>query len=146
MAFRATQAISDLFTLRDIKHRIDDSNKKYNRVLVTFPGDEACGIEVAFFSSDNELNDVSIRVDNLTNLRVPEDRQLSVLEELNRLNNKYRYVKFCLRENRTVSVVCDLGSETSDAKLGVICHEILVRFRNIIDESIMSIADAIVNG
>ncbi|MBR6955183.1 MAG: YbjN domain-containing protein [Clostridia bacterium] len=145
MAFKATQIISDLFTLREIRHNIQEPNERISLVRAGFTGDNACGVDVDFVNTDND-NDVSVRVNNLLNLKVPEEKQLAVLEELNRLNNKYRYVKFCLRDNNTISVEYDLGVETSEAKLGMICREMFIRFMNIIDEAVGSIAEAIING
>ena len=63
----------------------------------------------------------------------PEDKTLKMLDAINDLNNKYRWVKFCLDKDQDVSVQVDayVNGDTD----GMICVKLLLRIMKIIDES-----------
>ena len=63
----------------------------------------------------------------------PEDKTLKMLDAINDLNNKYRWVKFCLDKDQDVSVQMDayVNGDTD----GMICVKLLLRIMKIIDES-----------
>ncbi len=132
MIHPATQEISNYFTMREIKHRIEE-NGEVSYVEAGFNGKVVKNVMVRFFSR-TDGNDVAVRVSNFGSLTVPEDRRPELLVTLNSLNCKYRFVKFCLAADGGINVEIDIGVSATLDVLGEMCREAFIRMINILDE------------
>ncbi len=150
MIHQATERISEYFTMRGIKHRVEETGDM-SEVTASFTGSHARGVVMRFIST-NENNDVAVRINDLFCISVPESRHAAVREVLNRLNVRFRYLKFYLkgvekRDDKTVNnggiqVEYDLPIEAGEA-VGPICREIFIRSMDIIDKACYPILAAI---
>ena len=106
-----------------------EENEKSSEVWLQFPIKNGGDYRIKFISIDND-NDVAVRVFGL--IRVGEAQKPKILETLNTLNNKYRYVKFCCDNDSDVNIEYDylLRSENPENS----ADEIMFRFVKIIDE------------
>ena len=141
MIHQATQEISNYFTMREIKHRIDETDTM-SFVEAGFNGKVVKGVVMRFFSS-SENNDVAVRVGNFGGTTVPDDRRADVLEVLNALNCRFRFVKFCITSQATISVEYDLGQSTPPEALGEMCREVFIRYIQICDEAYPEVMKAL---
>ena len=141
MIHQATQEISNYFTMREIKHRIDETDTM-SFVEAGFNGKVVKGVVMRFFSS-SENNDIAVRVNNFGGGTVPDDRRADVMEVLNALNCRFRFVKFCITSSGTISVVYDLGQSTPPEALGEMCREVFIRFIQICDEAYPEVMKAL---
>ncbi len=141
MIWQATQEISNYFTMRDIKHRIEETDTM-SFVEAGFNGKVVKGIIMRFFSS-SDSNDIAIRVGNFGGGTVPEERRAEALEVLNDLNGRFRFVKFCITNAGTISVEYDLGQSTPAEALGGMCREVFIRFIQICDEAYPAVMKAL---
>ncbi|MBQ6174130.1 MAG: YbjN domain-containing protein [Clostridia bacterium] len=132
MIYRSTQEISNYFTMREIKHRIDEANG-LSYVETGVNGKVVKNVIIRFFSR-SDANDVDIRVLNLGMLAVPEERKADLLVTLNELNCKYRFVKFSLYSDGSITVSYDIGTAVSLDDLGEVCREMFIRLISILDE------------
>ena len=141
MIHQATQEISNYFTMREIKHRIDETDTM-SFVEAGFNGKVVKGVVMRFFSS-TENNDIAVRVNNFGGGTVPDDRRADVLEVLNALNFRFRFVKFCITSSGTISVEYDLGQSTPPEALGEMCREVFIRYIQICDEAYPEVMKAL---
>ncbi|MBR3493837.1 MAG: YbjN domain-containing protein [Clostridia bacterium] len=141
MIHQATQEISNLFTMRDVKHRVEE-NGKQSYVEALFTNEHVRSVSVRFISTD-ENNDVAVRASSFGCVVVPEDRRMAVMEVLNQLNGRFRFAKFCLRDDRSISVEYDLAMRNTVDAIGTISREIFSRFMNILDEAYFPIMRAV---
>ena len=141
MIHQATQEISNYFTMREIKHRIDETDTM-SFVEAGFNGKVVKGGVMRFFSS-TENNDIAVRVNNFGGGTVPDDRRADVLEVLNALNCRFRFVKFCITSSGTISVEYDLGQSTPPEALGEMCREVFIRYIQICDEAYPEVMKAL---
>ena len=137
MIFQATQDISTFFTMRDLRHRVVEDEKR-SYLEAGFTSNALSGVNVDFISV-SEHNDVAIRISDFLSLRVPPEGFDGMLETLNRLNHDYRFAKFCLRDNGAISVECDLPQSTGTDILGPACREIFIRFMQVLDAAAVAI-------
>ena len=134
MIHQATQEISNVFTMRDIRHLVEESgNLSY--VEAGFTGKNVQNVRVRFLSADEE-NDVAVRVSGFGAVRVSAAKRPAMLRCLSDLNWQYRYVKFCLGSEGDISVEYDLPVEALGENVGAICREIFIRFMRILDDKI----------
>ena len=82
------------------------------------------------FIFDKEGHSASLRVFGLVSF--PEEKTAPMMEAVNELNGKYRWLKFFTNEEK-VNVQCD--AIISDDTSGRICVELLLRTMKIIDEA-----------
>lgn len=141
MIHQATQEISNYFTMREIKHRIDETDTM-SFVEAGFNGKVVKGVVMRFFSS-SENNDIAVRVNNFGGGTVPDDRRADVMEVLNALNCRFRFVKFCITSSGTISVEYDLGQSTPPEALGEMCREVFIRYIQICDEAYPEVMKAL---
>ena len=134
MVHQATQEISNYFTVKGIKHRIEE-RETVSVVEAGFSGDNIKGAIVRFFSRDED-NDVSVRVFDFGGISVPAAKKDVIIEKINEMNHKYRYVKFVfLNDDNSINVEYDLPTSTPANGVGEICREIFIRLMNILDEA-----------
>ena len=81
-----------------------------------------------FFNSENDCNNVAMRAVQL--LHVEQAYVKDVLREINRINKKYRYVKFVLDGWGDIGVKYDFSLSCED--VGECAFEMTVRFVSII--------------
>lgn len=136
--FRATREIAAYFTEKNVKFDVRRADNM--SVLETgMRGTNVNAIKLVFISRDDD-SDVAIRSFNITP-KIPEDKKSVVLEAMNKLNSKYRFVKFALDDDGAISVSYDVP--TSAGEVGGIAFEMLVRLVKIIDESYPELMKAI---
>lgn len=127
--FQATRQISDAFTEKDLKFRVEENDQR-SYLEAGFNGDNVKGVKVRFISTDDD-NDVAVRAFRIVS--VSADKLPKVLKALNDLNNKYRYVKFVVDGDNDINAEYDLAVRSGN--VGPVCVEIFIRFMNIIDEA-----------
>ncbi len=133
MIYQATQDISNYFTMKAIPHRIEEA-AGHSRVEVTFNGKVVKGAVIMFISA-NDQSDVSVRVPNFGSVTVPDDRHFEVLEELNRLNGKYRHIKFCLQPDNSIIAMYEIPASFPMESIGEGARELFVRMVQMLDEA-----------
>ena len=144
MIHQATQTLSTFLTMKEVKHRVQEYGE-LSAVCASFSGARTRGVEVRFLTS-GEGNDIAVRIQDLFCVCVPEERKTAVRETLNRLNTRFRYVKFYLRESGGIAVEYDLLTEIDPDAVGPVCHEIFFRIIDIIDRSAPEIWAALAGG
>lgn len=133
MIHPATEEISNYFTMREIKHRIDEAGE-VSYVEAGFNGKVVKNVMVRFFSR-TDANDIAVRVTGFGGLTVPEERRTELLVLLNTLNCKFRFVKFCLTADGSINVEYDIGMSATLDVLGEMCREAFIRMIGILDEA-----------
>ena len=83
------------------------------------------------FISTKEKNDVAVRVFGL--LTVEDSHRDKILPVINKLNNKYRYIKFVLDDDGDVNLEYDFTLRCPDPTVSA--EEIVIRMVKIVDES-----------
>ena len=83
------------------------------------------------FISSSDKNDVAFRCFNFA--QAAPDTAAAVLSALNQLNQQYRYAKFVLHEDDSVSMQMDIPQET--VNLDRVAFELLVRSLDILAEA-----------
>ncbi len=141
MIYQATQEISNYFTMRDLKHRIDDTDT-LSFVELGFNGKVVKGVVIRYFSS-SENNDIAVRVENFGGGTVPEEKRADVMEVLNHLNTRFRFVRFYITNAGTITLAYDLAQSTPTDALGEMCREIFIRFSQICDEAYPEVMKAL---
>ena len=142
MIYQATREISDYFTMREIRHQVTES-EQLSSVEAGFSAKHVQNVLVRFISA-GEGSDVAVRVLSFGGMLVDADHREAVIRCLGDLNEKYRYVKFCLTDKGSVNVEYDLTGTVPFERLGVMCREIFIRFINILDETYIPLIRAAV--
>ena len=135
--FQVTKKIERAFKEKKLPYEIFD-HEEVSILQVPFSGQNIRSAKVSFISMDNS-NNVAVRVLNMGVVR--EERISIVLLLLNELNNRYRYLKFVMDENRVVSIQYDLPE--SGKGIGAICFEVVQRFIRVVDEAYPELMEAI---
>ncbi|MBQ7886275.1 MAG: YbjN domain-containing protein [Clostridia bacterium] len=129
MIHKATQEIYDALKAQGLKAFIEE-NGELSTVYAGFSMENGAPIQIRFISTDED-NDVAVRVTEL--MRVEAERVKTILPVLNRINNKYRYVKFILDGDNDIGVQYDLP--LAGDHLGACAVEMIARFVKIIREA-----------
>ena len=128
--FQATREIAAAFERHELKHSVNTVNG--NSILdAGFSGKNISSFRMLFISSDND-NDVAVRVFNIVP-SVPEEKKSAMLKAINHCNNQFRYVKFTMQDDSSVSAQYDLPLRSDN--VGEAAVEIAVRLLKIIDDS-----------
>lgn len=127
--FMATRAIRDYFTEKGVKFDIDETEGS-SVIRAGFSGDNVSRVTMLFISKDND-NDVAFRAFGI--VRVPEEKRAALLTQVNAMNRKYRYLKFCLDDDGDINMEFDFPLKCE--RVGEIAFEIFVRAMNIVDEA-----------
>ena len=125
-------------TIKEIKEAFDATDTKYS---VNHFGDQwelVAGIngkanifEIKFISKEAANSAVALRVFSLAHV---ENHQKSrILRTLNRLNDKYRFVRFTLDSDNDIKVEYDFPEKTQN--IGAVALEMLLRTVSIVDSA-----------
>ncbi len=137
MIFQTTQDVSTFFTMKDLRHRVVEDEKR-SFIEAGFVSKMLTGVNLTFISV-SEHNDVAIRVTDFLSLRTPQEAFEEMLETLNRLNRSFRFAKFCLRDNGSISIEYDVPQTTGTDIVGPACREIFIRFMRVLDMAAVEI-------
>lgn len=136
----ATQQFINVLEEKELKYTYQDTTESgKDRLLVNFKGDNLESISINFFFSDDN-EDVGLRIFNIA--KIPAGKTDKILHQLNALNNKYRFAKFCLDTNDN-TVQLEMDTPFRGYEIGEVCYEILLRALQICDDSYPELARAI---
>lgn len=128
MIYQSTKLIERAFIEHNVPCRaIDQGN--LSAVLVGYNGKVAKNVMVHFISHA-DTNDVAVRIPVLAT--APEEKFLDILELINTLNLRFRYIKLALSPKYDVILSCDVPLRTSN--VGDVCLELFARLMQIVDE------------
>ena len=120
MVRKASLLIAEAFDERDIKYTIREIGEETSVVDAGFSITCGPNAHVLFASSDEE-NDVAVRITGLMQ-NIPQEKRAAVLEACNAVNDRLRYLKFCIHDDDLVGEY-DLPVKTSDECLAECCVE-----------------------
>lgn len=126
--YKSIMEIQEVFQQKDLKFRIDQLDETWYLKL-NMTGDAAT-YEFLFLKSDDEDNDVSVRVFDI--VKFPEERWEKALETINNLQAEYRFVRLTLDSKGAVDAQYDFPTKFTN--IGEGAYEILFRMTNILDE------------
>lgn len=129
MVYNATKLIKKSFDSNDINCRIRETEST-SAVEAGFSGENAPNFIVRFISTDDD-NDVAIRI--LSFVKVPEKKRAAVLDAINSLQRRFRYVNYTIDDDGDVNIGIDLPMRTQN--VGDVCVEMFIRIVKIADDS-----------
>lgn len=129
MVYNASKEISRVFDDNSINHRINETANT-SAVEAGFTGDNAPNFIVRFISTDDD-NDVAVRI--LSFVRVPDSKHTAVLEAINSLQRRFRYVNFTIDDDGEVNIGYDFPLRTEN--VGSVAVEMFIRMVKIADEA-----------
>ncbi|HIU18805.1 MAG TPA: YbjN domain-containing protein [Candidatus Limiplasma stercoravium] len=138
--FAATKRIYNALKAKEGLKVFTEENEKSSEVWLQFPVKNGGNYRIKFISTDND-NDVAVRVFGL--LRVDDTQKAKILEALNALNVKYRYVKFCCDNDGDVNIEYDYPVRSENPENSA--EEIVIRFVKIIDDAYPQLMHALWN-
>ncbi len=130
--YSSTRKFTSIMDREDIRYSYEGvrENTKSEVVSVTYSGDNMDSIRVMFFFSE-DCEDVAIHVFDMA--RVPSAKVSNVMEEINRQNSEYRFVRFYLdTDDNTIQLAADACFREND--VDEICLELLHRIVSISDD------------
>ena len=127
--YRATREIAAYFTEKELKY----STRRVDNMSILEAGMRGTNVNVVkiLFISTDEKSDVAIRSFQLVP-SVPQEKRAPIMETINTLNSKYRYIKFILDDD---NITASFDIPSSSEEVGKIAFEIFLRFVKIIDDS-----------
>lgn len=126
--YAAIQQIKDAFDKADLKNGVDQVGN--NWVLKAGINGKASTYMFLFIKTEESGNDVAVRIFNL--VRYPNGPTDQAYETLNRLQAKYRHIRFVLQDDGNVNVEYDFPTCYKNIGQGAI--EILVRLSSVLDD------------
>lgn len=129
MIYNATRAIEAEFKKNDLKYRVREVGNT-SCLEASVGGKNCSGIELRFISTDDD-NDVAIRI--LSFVRVPESKRGAVLEAINELQRRFRYVNFSVDDDGDLHIGYDLPLHTEN--VGEVAMEMFIRMVKIADDA-----------
>ena len=127
--FPATEEIAEFFEEKDVHFSISETEES-SRVVASVVVDYAA-FTVYFISSD-ETNDVSVRVPHY--VRFKEQNRRDMLRIANRMNDKYRFVKFTVNDDaESITIEYDFAEKTEN--IGPAAEELFRRLMQIAEEA-----------
>lgn len=138
--FAATKRIYNALKAKEGLKVFTEENEKSSEVWLQFPVKNGGNYRIKFISTDDD-NDVAVRVFGL--LRVDDTQKAKILEALNALNVKYRYVKFCCDNDGDVNIEYDYPVRSENPENSA--EEIVIRFVKIIDDAYPQLMHALWN-
>lgn len=129
MVYNASKEIAKVFDDNGIKYRINETANT-SAVEAGFSGKNAPNILVRFISTDDD-NDVAARI--LSLVKVTDEKRPAVLEAINSLQRRFRYVNFTIDDDGDVHVGYDMPVRTTN--VGDIAVEMFVRMVKIADDA-----------
>lgn len=128
---KSAQAFVDALTKAKLKYKqACDLEDGKSLVICGFNGKHNARYDV-FLAFDADGESVCIRALRLLE-DCPEDKTLKLLDTINEINVKYRWLKLYLDKNQNISVQID--AYVNDSAENNICLKLLLRMVNIIDE------------
>lgn len=128
--FKAINLIAETFEKRGVKFDVV-SHHGSEQLLAGFPVDSGPNVIMRFISNDND-NDVATRIFGLIS-NIPKEKRSRVMEACNVLNQKIRFMKFCLDTDGDINVEYDFPVHSPDDGIGEMAFEIFVRTMQILD-------------
>lgn len=110
--------------LKESFNSIDESDI----IHIIASGDNVSNLQIAVFISDDT---VSVRAFSIA--KTPENRKNVIMEKINELHNKYRWITFYIDNDNNLNARMDAYFNNSWA--GEICLNGVFRIFNIVDES-----------
>lgn len=125
----ATEEIADFFSEKEIHFSVqenDDSSRITASAVVDYT------TFTAYFISNDDTNDVSVRVPHFVRYKAKNRRDM--LRIANRMNDKYRFVKFTVNdEAESVTIEYDFAEKTEN--IGPAAEELFRRVMQIAEEA-----------
>lgn len=128
--YKAIKLITEELDRAQLKYRAEETEKL--SVIRVGMNNKVGGDEVYYFVADNDRNDVVLRSGTIAS--IPEEKMDEALEIVNNLNNRFRYARFVIDKDRDVVVQADVPTESTDAEVGPIAVELMVRLSKMYDE------------
>ena len=129
--FKATVLVRKHFEEIGLKNVRTDVTNDFSVVIVGFSAEKAPGRDFFFFSSDND-NDVKVRCEPIAS--IPPEKKLQALRIINNYTSDKAFAGLSIDENNRLRIGFDIPIESSDATVGPIAYEFMVRSVNIIDD------------
>ena len=136
--FKMTRAIANELKKDDNLKVFTDEHENSRDVWLQFGIDNGGSYRIRFISRDDD-NDVAVRVFGMVTLK--EEQWSKVLPALNKLNAKYRYVKFVLDSDGDVNLEYDYLMRDPDPAASA--KELVIRIVKIVDEAYPEIMHAL---
>jgi len=127
--FKSIQDIHEAFEKAGIKHHTDTMGER--NVLITTITTKVTTYKYAFLKSDDEGNDVAVRVINVAN--IPKNKLMDGYKLLNSLQQKYRFAKFVVDSDGDVHVHYDFPVAYRDIGKGAV--ELVVALTQVLDKA-----------
>lgn len=128
MIRKATAAIARAYDANEWHYTIDEVGDK-SVLKAKFNAKQAGSVEILYISTDDD-SDVAVRIFRYVNGVASKEPEL--LEAINELNCKYRFVKFVLDKDCDVQIEYDLPVRCAD--VGATAVEMANRLVDIADE------------
>lgn len=128
--FQTTQAIYDELSQNSGLKVFTEEDEKSSRVWIQFGIQNGGRYHIEFINT-SDGNDTAIRIFDL--VTVSPDKRGKLLEALNTLNCKYRYVKFTLNQENGINLEYDYpfsGSHPEESAL-----EMVIRLNKVVDDA-----------
>lgn len=138
--FNAIKLLDEAFAAQNLHYTIRET-EKYQEIDVPFGIQNGPSVILRFISFDRG-NDIVIVISKLVN-NVPDEKRLILLEALNEMNCKFRFLKFSLDPENNLNVQYDFLQNTEDNGLGVMGYEIFIRTVQILNVGYPMIAKAL---
>lgn len=125
------QAISEIhraFDKAGLKHSVENRGSHWS--VESGMSGEASTYNFIFYKTDDSGNDVSVRVFRLAT--VPQNKRIEAYRCINRLQQKYRYVRFVLDDDGDVNMEYDFPASYSPIGEGAV--EMFTRCTAILDK------------
>lgn len=138
--YNPIRLLTESFDAHGLKYQVFE-REQIQDIHVPFGINNGPFVDVRYISL-NRGNDISVRIMNLAN-KVPQEKRIKVLEAINILNNKYRFLKFNMDPENNVHVEYDLPVSTGDDSLGEMAFEVFIRTMQILNDGYILIAKAL---
>lgn len=128
--FKTTREIEAYFTEKNLKF----GTKRLGNISLLETGmrsTNAGAVKIVFVSTDDNAA-VAVRSYNIVP-HVPEEKKAAILEVINKLNAKYRFVKFVLDKDSVVNAEYDIPAAAGE--IGKVAMEVFIRFAQVVDEA-----------
>lgn len=127
--FPATEEIADFFSEKDVHFSVQE-NDESSRIVASAVVDYTSF--TAYFISSDDSNDVSVRVPHY--VRFKSQNRRDMLRIANRMNDKYRFVKFTVNDDaESVTIEYDFAEKTEN--IGPAAEELFRRVMQIAEEA-----------
>lgn len=128
--FKPTNLIAETFEERNVKFNVVRYPSS-EQLLAGFSIDCGPNVIIRFISNSND-NAVQVCVAGLIS-KIPKEKKVRIMEACNALNCKYRYVKFFLDTDGSISVKYDFLECSPDDGIGEMAFELFARMMRILD-------------